>query len=63
MVLSSWLRAVARVHPVHLMNAVWSPNSGRIGWNGLKNGNVGTHLCDICARFCFSRKTVGVLQL
>ena len=23
MVLSSWLRAVVRVHPVHLMNAVW----------------------------------------
>ena len=28
MALSSWLGAIARVHPVHLMNAGWPPTLG-----------------------------------
>ena len=28
MLMSSWLRAIVRVHPVHLMNADWAPG----GW-------------------------------
>jgi len=30
MVLSSWLRAIARVHPVHFMNADWAPGGRQL---------------------------------